>query len=103
MPENKSAPGQPNADRILRFLDCAVIKHLHSILDNQSAEDLQIEPFDTVRGMFTEGEQIYPGCGFKSRSHVQISVRNLDCILGIFIPRPYPKLPGPGKNGPMSI
>jgi hypothetical protein len=84
MPENKSAKGQPNADRVLRFLDCAVLRHLHSILDGQPADGRVIEPFDTVRGMFTEGGRLYPGSGFRKKSHVQIAVRNSDCIKGIF-------------------
>jgi hypothetical protein len=87
MPENKSVKGEPNADRVLRFLDCAVLRHLHSILDAQPAQSRIIEPFDTVRGMFTEGGRLYEGSGFRKRSHVQIAVRNDDCIKGLFHPR----------------
>lgn len=87
MPENRSVKGQPNADRVLRFLDCAVLRHLHSVLDRQPAERRVIEPFDTVRGMFTEGGRLYAGSGFRKKSHVQIAVRNDDCIKGIFHPR----------------
>ena len=90
IPQNKSAPGQPNADRVLRFLDCAVLKHLHAILDGQDADNRIIEPFDTVRGMFTEGGRLYAGSGFRKQSHVQIAVRRTECIRGIFAPRPYP-------------
>lgn len=89
MPENKSAPGNPNEDRVLRFLDCAVIKHLHAMMAD--AKDLG-GPFDTVRGMFTEGGVLYPGAGVSRRSHVQIAVLNTSCILGFFRPRPYPRL-----------
>jgi len=87
IPKNKSVPGQPDADRVLRFLDCAVLRHLHSILDAQPADDRLIEPFDTVRGMFTEGRRVYPGSGFRKKNHVQIAVRNNSCIRGLFIPR----------------
>lgn len=90
LPVNKTVPGSPDDDRILRYLDCAVIKHLHSILELESAEIRLVDPFDTVRGMFAEGEEVYPGCGFKNRNHVQIAVMNSDCIKGIFIPRPFP-------------
>ncbi|WP_206363502.1 hypothetical protein [Sphingomonas crocodyli] len=86
MPVNKSAPGQPNADRILRYLDCAVFRHLHSIIDEQPDGPYRVEPFDTVRGMFTEGDALYEGCGFTARSHVQLAVRNNACILGLFYP-----------------
>ena len=87
VPRNRSAPGQPDADRVLRFLDCAVIRHLHSILEAQSTSEGQIEPYDTVRGMFTEGRRIYAGSGFRQKNHVQIAVRNNGCIRGLFIPR----------------
>lgn len=87
VPRNRSAPGQPDADRVLRFLDCAVIRHLQSILETQSTGEGQIEPFDTVRGMFTEGRRIYAGSGFRQKNHVQIAVRNNGCIRGLFIPR----------------
>jgi hypothetical protein len=92
VPKNKSVPGAPNPDRILRYLDCAVIRHLHSILDAKTDDGLAVEPFDTVRGMFIEGKKLYPGSGFKAHSHAQIAVRNKDCILGVFRPRPYPTL-----------
>lgn len=87
VPRNRNARGQPDADRVLRFLDCAVLRHLHSILDAQPIEDRQIEPFDTVRGMFTEGRRVYPGSGFRQKNHVQIAVRSNSCIRGLFIPR----------------
>ncbi|RYD57242.1 MAG: hypothetical protein EOP60_04390 [Sphingomonadales bacterium] len=87
MPQNKSARGQPNADRVLRYLDCAVLRHLHSVLDAVPAGDRVIEPFDTVRGMFTEGGRLYKGSGFRKKSHVQIAVRRDDCIKGLFLPR----------------
>jgi len=88
IPENRSAPGEDgNADRVLRFLDCAVLKHLHSIVDGQPVEERVIEPFDTVRGMFTEGQPIYNGSAFRAKSHVQIAVRTSACIRGLFLPR----------------
>lgn len=75
MPENKRGP-----DKLLRILDCAVIKHLHSIIEAKN----ELEPVDTVRGLFTEGEEVFPGSGFKRKTHVQIAVRNVKCIKGVF-------------------
>lgn len=93
IPKNRSPKtktGEGNSDRLLRFLDRAVINHLHENIESQSSETLGIEPFDTVRGMFTEGSRLYAGCGFYERSHVQIAVRNNDCIKGVFhAPKPY--------------
>jgi hypothetical protein len=98
MPENKNAPKGGDKDRRARALDCDVIKHLHSIMDyewedGEGGENAigAIKWFDTVRGMFTEGEELYPGAAFYRQSHVQIAVRTPDCIKGVFFP---PELDG---------
>ncbi|WP_296615543.1 hypothetical protein [Sphingomonas sp.] len=87
LPENKSIKGKRDDDRILRFLDCAVIRHLHSAIERVEEDKRIVQPFDTVRGMFTEGRRLYPGCGYREKTHVQIAVRNQACIKGIFYPR----------------
>ena len=87
LPANRSIRGQPDRDRVLRFLDCAVIRHLHTAIARVPVEKRRVEPFDTVRGMFTEGKRLYPGCGYRERTHVQIAVLNAQCIKGIFYPR----------------
>lgn len=86
VPENRSGKGKPNADRVLRFLDCAVIRHLHRMVESHEDANDGLEPFDTVRGMFVEGGPVYPGSGLHMKSHVQIAVRNTDCIKGLFLP-----------------
>jgi hypothetical protein len=63
-------------DLLLRYLDCAVVNHLHAIWEQQ--------PFDTVRGAFREGQPLYENAGFHAETHVQICVRNSDCIKGVF-------------------
>jgi hypothetical protein len=45
------------------------------------------ETFDSVRGVFWEGNEPYPNAGFREKNHIQISVRNPNCIKGFFIPR----------------
>lgn len=70
-------------DKILRDLDCAVIKELH---EQQKKIDPERE-YQTVRSAFFEGEPLYPGGGFADKSHVQIAVRDPACILGCFRPR----------------
>jgi hypothetical protein len=87
IPENKNPSGLEGHDKVLRFLDCAVIRHLHNMIEQKSKD----EQYDTVRGMFTEGGELYTGSGFQNRSHVQIAVRNSECILGLFTPKPYPQ------------
>jgi hypothetical protein len=81
MPVNRSPRGAVDPDRPLRYLDCAVIRHLHRINDTNPATR-----FDTARGMFPEGDDLYPGAGFKAKNHIQIAVRTMDCIKGFFLP-----------------
>lgn len=82
VPKNINPKGSKDGDRVLRFLDCAVLRHLHQIIEAQN-----IEPYDTVRGMFVEGGRAFPGSGFYRKSHVQIAVRNPDCVKGVFFAR----------------
>lgn len=65
----------------LRRRDCAV---LNWYLDEVAAAGLR---YDTVRGGFVEGGPVYEGSGFAAETHIQISVRNPDCIVGVFRPR----------------
>lgn len=87
IPVNKSAPGGADQDRSLRFLDCAVFRHLHSMMQRRG-----FDSFDTVRGTFPEGGEAYEGAGFQQYTHTQIAVRNNECILGIFWPREHDSL-----------
>ena len=33
------------------------------------------------------GNDLYPNAGFKEKNHIQIAIRNPNCIKGYFIPR----------------
>lgn len=68
-------------DRLLRRLDCAVIEFLHQARDFQREE-----AFDSVRAVYTEGEEIYENAGFYAKSHIQLCVRTTACIKGYFRP-----------------
>ena len=81
LPENKNLRGDPNNDMLLRYLDCAVFRHLHRIVDEAG-----LSPFDTVRGLFTEGDRAFPGAAMLEKTHTQIAVRSPDCIKGYFYP-----------------
>ncbi|MDA3926926.1 MAG: hypothetical protein PF904_19795 [Kiritimatiellae bacterium] len=63
----------------MRDLDCAVIETLHQY---RKASDFKA--FDSVRGMFAEGKELYPDAGFQGQSHIQICVCNPNCIKGYF-------------------
>lgn len=86
IPKNRNPKGSSDNDRVLRFLDCAVFRHLHRIIDILAEQDREIKTFDTIRGMFVEGGKAYPGSGLYRKSHVQIAVRNPACIKGVFYP-----------------
>jgi hypothetical protein len=79
MPQNKNV--KDNDDWLIRDLDCAVINQIH-ILNEQMNQD----PFDSVRGIFTEGKPVYPGAGFRGKTHVQLCIRSAKCIKGYFAP-----------------
>jgi hypothetical protein len=85
IPENRKSKSSADTDWLLRFLDCAVIKHLHNLM-----QDAEKPAFDTVRGMFVEGGRAFAGSGIYRKSHVQIAVRNPACIKGLFFPLPRP-------------
>jgi hypothetical protein len=70
---------QNKTDSLLRPLDCAVIQMVHSIRKSRDEE-----PIDTVKGIFIEGEPVYPTSGFYEKTHIQIAVCNPECIKGVF-------------------
>lgn len=66
-------------DLLLRHLDCAVIETVH-----HSREEEKEKSFDSVRAVFWEGENLYPNAGFKEKNHIQVCIRNPNCIKGFF-------------------
>lgn len=81
LPKNKR--DSRSGDLLMRDLDCAVIESLHEIW----VHDLRQPPFDSVRGVFWEGNELYPNAGFREKDHIQICIRNPNCIKGLFLPR----------------
>ncbi len=75
MPVNKGKDG----DKLLRYLDCAVIRTLHQVLQDQRKP-----AYDSVRGLFAEGGELFPGSGFHRKTHVQLAIRNEALIKGTF-------------------
>lgn len=66
----------------LRRLDCAVLNWYLNLM--QATQ----HTYDCVRGGFTEGDAVFPGSGIQRETHIQIAVRNAQCILGVFRPTP---------------
>lgn len=60
-------------------LDCALLNWwLDHVADRDGTG------FQTVRSAFFEGSPLYAGTEIHSKTHIQIAVRDPDCILGVF-------------------
>ncbi len=77
----KNHPLNPDdPDYLLRELDCAVMNWTLSRLEDKGY------PFQSVRGLFQEGAPAFPNSAIRKRSHVQIAIRDINCIIGFFLP-----------------
>lgn len=79
MPKNLDV--KDNSDLLLRYLDCAVIERIH-----QYNKEFGKRAYDSVRGTFTEGNPVYENSGIMEKTHVQLCIRNPNCIKGFFKP-----------------
>jgi len=77
----KNRPSKKTSDILLRDLDCAVIQQIHDFYREKHKQT-----FDSVRGIFIEGEPPYPGSEFREKTHVQLCICNPNCIKGYFSP-----------------
>lgn len=83
LPQNTNPASVPDSnDKIIRRLDCAVINNVHKVM-----EETGQRPFESVRGVFFEGNATYEGAGFFEKTHVQICIRNPNLIKAFFVPR----------------
>ena len=80
LPQNSTIGKSP--DKLIRKLDCAVVQTALKINAKANAH-----PYDSVKGMFWEGQELYPNAGFREKNHIQICVCNPNCIKGYFLPR----------------
>lgn len=80
LPKNEDVHGDANHDELLRKLDCAVIQHIFETNEVR---------YDSARGTFLEGEPAYDGAMFRKKTHIQVCLRNMNCIKGLFLPRRY--------------
>lgn len=64
-----------------RNLDCFVFNALH-----RWRQTVGLPSYDSVRGLFWEGDELYPGAGMREANHVQICVRSSNCVRGYFRP-----------------
>jgi len=83
----KPLPQNRGRDFGARFLDRAVVEMLHAVRAELDAMgDEPVPPFDSMRSAFPEGDFLYEGSGFQAKNHIQIAIRNPDCIKGYFRP-----------------
>lgn len=80
LPQNKN--GKSQTDLLLRDLDCAVIEQIH-----EYNREMNFPMYDSVRGVFEEGKEVYPGAALKEKTHIQLCIINPNCIKGFFSPR----------------
>jgi len=80
--KNSPGRGAVGDDRLVRKLDCAVINLLNA------TEDLGKDRvyYQSVRGVFEEGEEAFPGACIRAKTHIQVAVRDPRCVLGYFLP-----------------
>lgn len=76
----KELPVNRGTRQKLRELDCAVMNDCVRRMGGRRIA------FDTVRGAFLEGQPIFPGTTISAETHIQIAVRNVNCVLGVFRP-----------------
>ena len=79
LPENHSIGN--SGEILIRDLDCAVIEQIHYYNKSQ-----KLPCYDSVRGIFNEGNRVYPGSEFYEKTHVQLCIVNPNCIKGYFSP-----------------
>ena len=93
LPKNVDLGSDRHHDKLLRLLDCTVIENMHKLIKQSYANDISEKGystapiFDSTRGAFYEGGPAFEGAGISKKSHIQICIRNLNCIKGFFIPR----------------
>lgn len=99
LPTNRDSGDDLHNDMLIRLLDCATIEYMHRHVTKQYFESIannrtvEIPVFDSVRGAFSEGGPAFPGAKIARKSHIQICIRNLNCIKGFFIPREEVEFP----------
>ncbi|WP_238381821.1 hypothetical protein [Mucilaginibacter pedocola] len=93
LPVNIDAKDDKHKDKLIRKLDCSAIQFMHEAIEKQFKQDIvtkgysDYKIFDSTRGVFTEGGPAFAGAGIERKSHIQICIRNMNCIKGFFIPR----------------
>lgn len=66
-----------------KFLDCAVFEFAYAVLESEK------DPVDTCRAVFVpSNKRLWSRSGVHRLAHIQLCVRNPDCILGTWLVKP---------------
>jgi hypothetical protein len=84
LPKNVDPARDSSGDRVIRRLDCAVMNSLFGIQQTAQESDPKNQSYATVKALFPEGSELYPGAGLKDKTHIQLCVREPEQILGVF-------------------
>ena len=93
IPKNEDITYDKHKDKLLRNLDCSTIEFMHEKILIKTQTDMKekgfsdLKIFDSTRGAFTEGGPAFEGSGLHAKTHIQICIRNMNCIKGFFLPR----------------
>jgi hypothetical protein len=93
IPKNEDLTYDKHKDKLLRNLDCSTIEFMHEKILSQTQADIKekgfsdFKIFDSTRGAFIEGGPAFEGSGLHAKTHIQICIRNMNCIKGFFLPR----------------
>ncbi|MEY5041558.1 MAG: hypothetical protein RLZZ414_1106 [Bacteroidota bacterium] len=99
LPVNKDSEFDLFKDKLIRELDCMVIEYMHKAIKEEITKDIgekgysELKYFDSARSIFTEGGPAFEGAGIQKKNHIQICIRNQNCIKAFFIPRNETKFP----------
>ena len=92
-PRIKSVGEKSLTLQLLRNLDCSTIEFMHEEILSKTQADMKdkgfsdFKIFDSTRGAFIEGGPAFEGSGLHAKTHIQICIRNMNCIKGFFLPR----------------
>jgi hypothetical protein len=79
-------PQKEGRELKLRKLDCLVINSFMDTMESELDGATGAYRYQTVRCAFEEGNEAFPGSMLKKETHIQIAVRDMSCILGVFRP-----------------
>lgn len=60
--------------------------YLNWLHNARASQQPLLVPFQAVRAAFSQGKQVAPTSGFHANTHIQIALRDNQCVVGWFLP-----------------